>query len=221
MFCSHRCLKSTCFPGGSDGRDSACNAGDPGLILGWGRSPGGGHGNPLQYSCLENSMDRGVWWATVHWGLKELDTTERLTHGWSTLSNRGSESWDRKHWVLLSGVLSCQEVGEKQWLLAGGLGLSSAPTKCPAGTWFLGIGTGKDSGCNCAPGKVGMLRLNLIFRISWKPLNRQTPRMTQGWWNQWWSRRLTPSRSCDQSPFQHLCFIFISVLEGLYLCTGC
>jgi len=54
------------FPGGSDGKDSACNSGDPGLIPGLGRSPGEGNGNPLQYSCLENSMDRGTWRATVH-----------------------------------------------------------------------------------------------------------------------------------------------------------
>ena len=45
---------------------SACNAGDMGSILGSGRSAGGGHGNPLQYSCLENPMDRGALWATVH-----------------------------------------------------------------------------------------------------------------------------------------------------------
>ena len=54
------------FPGGSDGKESTHNAGDLGLILGLGRSPGGGHGNPLQSSCLENPMDRGAWWATVH-----------------------------------------------------------------------------------------------------------------------------------------------------------
>ena len=54
------------FPGGSDGKESACNAGDPGLIPGSGRSPGEGNGNPLQYSCLENSIDRKAWWATVH-----------------------------------------------------------------------------------------------------------------------------------------------------------
>ena len=48
-------------------KESTCNAGDPGLILGLGRSPGEGHGNPLQYSCQENSMDRGAWQATVHW----------------------------------------------------------------------------------------------------------------------------------------------------------
>ena len=66
------------FPGGSDSKESACNAGDAGSILGSGRSPGGGHGNPLQYSCLENSMDRGGWWAMVH-ATAELDTTERLS----------------------------------------------------------------------------------------------------------------------------------------------
>jgi len=54
------------FPGGSDGKESACNAGYPGSVRGLGRSPGEANGNPLQYSCLENSMDRGAWWATVH-----------------------------------------------------------------------------------------------------------------------------------------------------------
>ena len=54
------------FPGGSDGKESACNAGDPGLIPGSGRSPGEGTGNPLQYSCLENLIDRGAWQAMVH-----------------------------------------------------------------------------------------------------------------------------------------------------------
>ena len=54
------------FPDGSDGKASARNAGDPGSISGSGRSPGEGNGNPLQYSCLENSMDGGAWWATVH-----------------------------------------------------------------------------------------------------------------------------------------------------------
>ena len=54
------------FPGGSDGKKSACNAGDLGSTLGSGRSPGRGCGNPLQYSCLENTMDRGAWRAIVH-----------------------------------------------------------------------------------------------------------------------------------------------------------
>ena len=54
------------FPGGSDGKESACNAGDLSLISGLGRSPGEWNGHPLQYSCLENSIDRGAWQATVH-----------------------------------------------------------------------------------------------------------------------------------------------------------
>ena len=53
------------FSGGSDGKASVCNAGDLGLIPGWGRSPGDEDGYPLQYSCLEDSMDRGAWQATV------------------------------------------------------------------------------------------------------------------------------------------------------------
>ena len=54
------------FSGGSDAQESAYSAGDLGSIPGLGRAPGEGHGNPLQYSCLENSMDRGAWRATVH-----------------------------------------------------------------------------------------------------------------------------------------------------------
>ena len=64
------------FPGGSDGEESACNAGDPGSIPGSGRSPGEGTGYPFQYACLENSMDRGAWWDTDHRGQKELDMIE-------------------------------------------------------------------------------------------------------------------------------------------------
>ena len=58
MFC--------CCPGGSDSKDSAFNAGDLGSIPGSGRCPGEGNGNPLQYSCLENHMDRGYWQTIVH-----------------------------------------------------------------------------------------------------------------------------------------------------------
>ena len=59
-------LQDRCFPGGSVSKESACNAGDQGSIPGLGRSSGEGNDNPLQYSCLENSMDREAWWATVH-----------------------------------------------------------------------------------------------------------------------------------------------------------
>ena len=64
------------FPGGSDGKASAYNAGDPGSIPGSGTSPGEGNSNPLQYPCLENPMDRGTWWATVCGATKEWDTSE-------------------------------------------------------------------------------------------------------------------------------------------------
>ena len=65
------------FPGGSDGNESACNAGDLGLIPGLGRSPGEGNGTPLQCSCLENSMDGGARQTTVH----------GITASWTWLSN--------------------------------------------------------------------------------------------------------------------------------------
>ena len=67
------------LPAGSDGKESACNAGDPGSIPGSGRSPGGGNDNPLQDSCWENSMDREAWQTTVHGGRQNSDETEKLT----------------------------------------------------------------------------------------------------------------------------------------------
>ena len=67
------------FPGCSEGKESICNAGDQGAIPGWGRSPGGRHGNPLQYSCIENSVDRGAWWATVHGVPKSQTWLKQLT----------------------------------------------------------------------------------------------------------------------------------------------
>ena len=65
------------FPGGSDSKEYACNAGDPGLISGSGRFPGEEYGYPLEYSCLENPMDRGAWQTTVH----------GVTKSWTRLSN--------------------------------------------------------------------------------------------------------------------------------------
>ena len=64
------------FPVGSDGKESACNVGEPGSTPGSGRSPGEGNGNPLQYSCLDNSIDRGAWGCNSPWGCKEPDTAE-------------------------------------------------------------------------------------------------------------------------------------------------
>ena len=63
------------FPGGSDGKEYACNAGDLGLIPRLGKSPGEGNGNPLQYSCLGNPMNRRAWWATVYNMAKKSDTS--------------------------------------------------------------------------------------------------------------------------------------------------
>ena len=59
-------LSISCFPGGTIVKNLPLNAGEAGSIPGFGRSPGVGNGNPLQYSCLENSINRGIWWATVH-----------------------------------------------------------------------------------------------------------------------------------------------------------
>ena len=67
------------FPGGSDSKESACNVDDLGSIQGLGRSPEGGHGNPLQYSCLKNPHGQRSLVGYSPWGCKELDTTEQLS----------------------------------------------------------------------------------------------------------------------------------------------
>ena len=92
------------FPGYSDSKESACSAGDPGSVLELG-SPGEGHDNLLQYSCLENSMDRGAWWATVH-GLQRVghhwETNAHTYKMWWALSQRVRTSqWDFREYHLL------------------------------------------------------------------------------------------------------------------------
>ena len=67
-------MPSLGFPGGSVVKNLPANAGDLSLILGLGRSPGEGNGNPLQHSCLGNSVDRGTWWAIVHGVANKFDT---------------------------------------------------------------------------------------------------------------------------------------------------
>ena len=78
-------IYKTSVPDGSVGKESAGNVEDPGSIPGWGRSPGEGNGNPLQYSCLENSMDRGACWAAVHGVAK---SQKRLTNNTSTFTKQ-------------------------------------------------------------------------------------------------------------------------------------
>ena len=82
------------LPGGSDGKESACHAGDLGLVPGSERSPGEGFGNPLQYSCLENPLDRGDWRATVH----------RVTQSWAQLKRLSKHACTRIESTL---ILAC------------------------------------------------------------------------------------------------------------------
>ena len=81
------------FPHSSVGKESACSAGDPGLIPGLGRSTGEGNGNPLQYSCLENPMDRGAWQAIVH-------GVTRVRHGLVTKAPRAHTFLIKVRWDL-------------------------------------------------------------------------------------------------------------------------
>ena len=87
-------MKHTGFLGSSDGKVSAWNVGDPGLIPGWGRSPGEGNGNPLQYSCLENPKDRGALLATVH-GVAKSQTWQSDF----TFTMRHIGSWFPSQWL--------------------------------------------------------------------------------------------------------------------------
>ena len=88
----HRTKKG--LPNGPEGKESTCNARDLGTVPEFGRSPGEWNGNPLQYSCLGKSKDRGAWQATVHGGHKELDTTEATYHA-NMLDHRQSRDFQR------------------------------------------------------------------------------------------------------------------------------
>jgi len=81
------------FPGGSDGKESTCNVGDLGSIPRLGRSPGGGHGNPLQYSCLENPHGQRNLAGYSPWGLKESDTIEQLST-WNINRAQSDAKWN-------------------------------------------------------------------------------------------------------------------------------
>ena len=102
------------YSSGSEGKVSACN-GDLGSIPGSGRSPREGNGNPLQYSCLENSMDGEAWWATVLWGRKESDMTEQLhftpshVHKGISLNQKGNETGSfAMTWMNLESVIQSE-----------------------------------------------------------------------------------------------------------------
>ena len=90
------------FAGGSDDKEFTCNAGDQGSIPGSGRSPGGGNGNPLRYSCLENPMDRGAWWTTVHGVTKSQPELSDYTN---TESVHDSFSSSPRQWLDFSPFL--------------------------------------------------------------------------------------------------------------------
>ena len=99
-------IRPTAFPGDSDSKGSACNAGDtgdPGSISGLGRSPGESNGYPLQYSCLENSMEKSLV-GYSQWGLKESDTTEWLTQ---FICPKSSILLEKVHFCFVSVVLFC------------------------------------------------------------------------------------------------------------------
>ena len=106
------------LPCGSEGKASACNAGDLALIPGLGRSPGEGNGSPLQYSCLGNPMDREVWQATVHWVTKKSDTTQQL-------NNKNNHP-------------------RRQWSCLQHSGRSQGPTNCPLAAKQQGFFSKKD-----------------------------------------------------------------------------
>ena len=94
--------------GGSDGKASAYNAGDLGLIPGSERSPGEGNGNPLQYSCLENPMDRGAWWATVHGVAKSQTRLSNFTFSFQNhqkLRQKWSKCQLYLQWRVVSGLV--------------------------------------------------------------------------------------------------------------------
>ena len=114
------------FPCVSNGKVSACNAGDGGSIPGLVRSPGKGNGNPLQYSCLENSMDKGVWWATVHGVTKSqtwLTSSHTHTHIPKTCSEQAWCCWDLTHEL---GAPSRKKSRKKMILvLSGHLGMDT------------------------------------------------------------------------------------------------
>ena len=96
------------FPGGSKGKESSRHVGDLSSVPGLGRSPGRGPGNLLQYSCLENLVDRGAWWAIVHKVTKSGTQLKQL----STYTHPKCIIWIRKMLQNLSDLLKMTDVGD-------------------------------------------------------------------------------------------------------------
>ena len=141
------------FPGGSDVKASACNAGDVGLIPGSRRSPGEGNGNPLQYSCLENPMDRGAWQATVHGVAKSRTWLSDFT---SLIFN------------FISEVLSCSFV----WKVFFHLLICLILCVCICVLDILGFpgySDGKESSCQCRRPRFNPWIRQIPWRREWQP----------------------------------------------------
>ena len=98
-------LDSKIFPGGSEGKASACNVGDPGSVPGLGRSPEEGNGSSLHYSCLENPMNGGAWWSTVHRAVKSQTRLSDFTF-FLSFSKMFSETGSSAECILLAYAAS-------------------------------------------------------------------------------------------------------------------
>ena len=125
------------FLGGSGGKASASNVGDLGSIPGLGRSPGEGNGTPLQYSCLENPMDRGAWWVTIH----------GVSKSWTRLSNFIYHLLSRDALEKSSESRMC-ETYERAARIAHYGELKSPSTKRDWGEWRISFSEGRRSGNN-------------------------------------------------------------------------
>ena len=113
------------FSGGSEVKASACNAGDVGSIPGSGRSPGEGNGNPLQYSCLENPMDGGAWWARVHGVAQSRTRLSNFTFTFIWYSRR-DKAKTQMYWYLIQKLY--QFILNMGWAKKRWLGWSECPS---------------------------------------------------------------------------------------------
>ena len=126
------------FPSGSDGKESACNAGDLGSIPWSRRFPGEGNSNPLQYSCLGSPMDRGAWWATVHEVPKQSHLTQRLHN------NNNNSAYHLQQVVRMSGFKAAVYLLFQERDHMPSSGISALLVKLPL--WFLSAQLSSDAG---------------------------------------------------------------------------